>query len=106
MNPVSKVLAADDPWGKLDNPAMSDLTTWDGVLRKVSDVIGFAIPFAAGVAVVMIIVGGYSLMTSAGDAEKVEKGTKIITTAIIGMIVVFLTRLVIDFVLEGIIGSA
>jgi len=54
---------------------------------------------AAVVAVAMIIVSGYTLMTSAGDPDKVDTGRKMLTGAIIGLIVVFIAGLVIKFLL-------
>jgi hypothetical protein len=48
----------------------------------------------------MIIVAGYNLITSNGDPEKIQKGTKGITAAIIGLVIAFSARIILVFILE------
>ena len=95
--------SVSDPWGGLQNPAGSSLSTWEGVLSKVYDVLNQAVPLSALVAVVMIIVGGFTYITAAGDPDKIEKGGKIITAAIIGMVLIFLSKMIIGFVIDRIL---
>jgi type IV secretory pathway VirB2 component (pilin) len=98
MSIINKVYAAD-PWGDLINPAPSGLSSWEGVLAKVYELLNFLIPFSALIAVVMIIMGGYSLMTAMGDPDKIKKGSDIVTAAVIGMIFVFLSKLLVGFII-------
>jgi len=102
MNIINKIYASD-PWGEIDQRISSDFSTWEGVLRKVYELFDFFVPFSAIVAVVMIIVGGYSLMTAMGDPDKIKKGSDIITAAVIGMILVFLSKLIVQFVINNIL---
>lgn len=45
---------------------------------------------AAGLIIfIMIVLGGFSVLTGAGDSHKLEEGKKTITFAIIGLLVVF-----------------
>jgi type IV secretory pathway VirB2 component (pilin) len=99
MNIISKIYAAD-PWSDLKTPVSSDLSSWEGLLRKFYQLFDFFIPFSAVVAVIMIIVGGYSLMTAMGDPDKIKKGQGIITAAVVGMVIVFLARLLVKFIIE------
>lgn len=62
--------------------------------------INFFIGFAALVAVIILIVAGYLFITSAGDQEKVAKAQKAITGAVIGLIIVFLARAIVFFVVD------
>jgi len=48
--------------------------------------INWTINLAIGLAVIMLIVGGYMYMTSYGDDEKKQRATRTITYSIIGLI--------------------
>ncbi len=100
LNIVSKVYA-EDPWSGLQGGLNSGISTWGGLLEKIYELINFLIPFSALIAVVMIVVGGYSLITSTGDPDKIKKGTEIITGAVVGMILVFGVKLIIGFVIDN-----
>lgn len=62
--------------------------------------IDFFIYFSVFVAVVLIVVAGYMFITSAGDPEKVQRAQKVITGAIVGMVIVFLARMIVGFVFD------
>jgi len=75
--------------------------TFENVLQQRIWVgINFFILFSALVAVVLIVVAGYGFMTSAGDPEKVKKAQGTLTAAIVGMIIVFMARMIVGFVLD------
>ena len=52
---------------------------------------------------IMLLWGGFTWMTSAGNPEKVKKATSILTAAVIG-IVIILAAGVVNVVLKGILG--
>ncbi len=52
------------------------------------------------VAVIMIIVGGFRYITSAGNQEKVKSAKNIIIYAIIGLVIVALAQVIVKFVLN------
>lgn len=62
--------------------------------------INFFVYFSAFVAVVLIVVSGYGFMTSAGDPEKIKKAQQTLTAAIVGMVIVFLARMIVGFTLD------
>lgn len=70
---------------------------------KGADLVNIFVGFSVLVAVILIVVAGYLFITSAGDPEKVEKAQKTITAAIVGMIIVFLARVIVGFVLEDVL---
>ena len=83
------------------------LIKWTGAItlenvveQRVWVVIELAVLLSALVAVVLIVVSGYGFMTSAGDPEKVKKAQGTLTAAIVGMIIVFLARMIVGFVLD------
>ncbi len=65
------------------------------VLNVVLGVVGF-------VAVVMIIMGGISFITSQGDAGKVTKARNTIIYGVVGLVVSLLAFAIVNFVLSSI----
>jgi uncharacterized membrane protein YjgN (DUF898 family) len=103
---MDRILAAVD---------ISKFTTWvnnsaygdkDVLINgKIITAINFFVVFSAVVAVIMLVVAGYMFITSAGDADKVEKATKTVSAAIIGMVIVFVAKILVQYVLSVISGQ-
>lgn len=64
----------------------------------VINILNLALGLMALVAVVMIIIGGFTWLTAGGNEEKVDKAKKIISAAVIGLIIVLLAWAVVIFV--------
>ena len=78
---------------EFENPI--EATSVQAIIKGISDWawdIGFAL------AVLMMIVGAFYLITATGDPEKVNTGKKIITWTIIGIIVLFLSTQIITLI--------
>lgn len=87
-----------------DAPTLKwNITTPEGVVELVIFIFNTLVALSALVAVGMIIYSGYMFITSAGDPEKVKKGGDALTAAIVGMIIVFLARTIILFILDRIL---
>ena len=84
----------------IDFPIGEKWGSIDDVLANIIDIINMLITLSAVVAVVMIIVGGYTFMTAGGDPDKTEQGQKTLTNALIGLAVVAIVRLIIQLVLD------
>ncbi len=56
--------------------------------------------FAGIVAVIMCIIGGYQIMTAAGNAVQATNGRKTLTNAIIGLIIVILSYVLVQTVIS------
>lgn len=54
------------------------------------------------ITVIMIIYGGFMIMTARGSAGQVDKGKKILTYAVIGVIVAYGGYLIVDTILKTI----
>jgi len=67
------------------------------VVRVVQWVLGFL----GLVAVIMILIGGFQWMTAGGNEEKVASAKKIISAAVIGLIVVLLAWAIVTFVVSS-----
>lgn len=81
-----------------DNPLKEDdLVAWiQGTLNTV-------ILLAALVCVGVLIASGYSYITAAGDEQKIEKATKTLTFAIVGLVICFISVIIVQFVVGNLL---
>lgn len=63
------------------------------------NIVQWALGFLALIAVIMIIIGGFMWMTAGGNEERVEKAKKMISAAVIGLIIVLLAWAIVIFVI-------
>ncbi len=68
--------------------------TFNTVVNVIIGIVGF-------LAVIMIIVGGITYTTSAGDANKVKKAKDTIMYGVIGLIIALLAFAIVNFVLKN-----
>lgn len=66
--------------------------------QTVLNILNLVLGLLSLVAVVMIIIGGFTWLTAGGNEEKVDKAKKIISAAVIGLIIVLLAWAVVIFV--------
>ena len=70
--------------------------------KTIGDIINMVLPYVFVIAglilLVMLILGGIQLMTSAGNPDKVKAGSGRITHALIGFLIVFITYFVSQLV--------
>ena len=67
----------------------------EGVMAIVRILIGFL----GIIAIIIMLYGGFVWMTSAGNEEKVGQAKKIITAGIIGLIIIFVSYAIAEFVI-------
>lgn len=79
--------------------------TGDTFSSSFQGILNAIIGILALVAVVVMIVGGVSYMTSSGDAGKVKKAKDTILYGLIGLVVCVLAFAIVNFVISQIIGS-
>jgi len=89
---LSPALAA--PTKALDNPlGTTDINALIGrVIKGVLGIVG-------SLALLMIIYGGFTMLTSGGAEQKINKAKGIIVWAIIGLVVIFLSYAILNAVL-------
>ncbi|MBI2592190.1 hypothetical protein HYW36_01815 [Candidatus Saccharibacteria bacterium] len=85
-NDAAGVPSTADPGGTIDN-------TVANIINLLSVVIGI-------VAVIMIMIGGFKYITSAGNQESVKTAKSAIIYALIGLIIVALAQVIVRFVLN------
>lgn len=94
------------PNGQKYTGALPDCA-FSGTCRDVNDLVALIIRWASGFfailgtfAFVYFIYGGFLVMLSMGNAEKVKKGQQTLVAAVIGLFIAFSAYLAIDFMLD------
>jgi hypothetical protein len=73
-------------------------TTIQNILRIVFGFLGILVIMA-------IIFGGFKMMTSAGDADKMGDGRKIVTAGVVGLVIVLAAYAISSFVINSLQGA-
>lgn len=85
-----------EPWDKcLDASGVATLRCIPIVFKNV---IAAALMFVGIVALFFIMYAGLSMVTSGGDAKKVEGARKIMTFAVLGLVIVLLSFAILYFI--------
>jgi amino acid transporter len=95
--PLTVLAAAGTPYTIENIGGSLGLGTAD-LKTTVINIIQWVLGILALVAVVMIIIGGFQWMTAAGNEERIEKAKKVISAAVIGLIIVLLAWAIVIFV--------
>ena len=69
------------------------------LIKKIINILSVII---GAIAVVMIIIGGFRYITSAGSAEGTKGARQTIVYAIVGLIIVALAQIIVHFVLSNV----
>ncbi|MEA3272760.1 MAG: pilin, partial [Patescibacteria group bacterium] len=76
---------------------------------SIPEIIGRIIKAALGIvgsiALLMFVYGGFTLLTSSGNEKSVQKGKDILTWATIGLVVIFVSYIAVNFVLGALTES-
>lgn len=67
----------------------------------VAKIIRVALSFVGIVAVVLIIYGGYLWMTAAGNEERIAQAKKVLTNAVIGLVIIMAALAIVQFVIRA-----
>jgi len=85
-------------------PEYEDIEQKGDLTSIVKTIINVIIGVVGFVAVVMMIIGGISFITSQGDAAKVTKARNTILYGVVGLIVAILAFAIVNFVLNSVFG--
>jgi len=66
----------------------------------VVQIVQWVLGFLGLIAVIMILIGGFQWMTAGGNEEKVASAKKVISAAVIGLIIVLLAWAIVIFVVS------
>lgn len=67
-------------------------------------ILNYVLGFLGVLAVAMIVYGGFTYMTSAGNEERVKSGRAILTYAIIGLLIVILSWVIVRVIITALGG--
>lgn len=76
----------------------TDVSTLKGLEVIFGNVVTLVLSFAGLALFIMLIVGGFKYITSAGDPKAAQAAGKTITTAVLGLVLVALAYLVLVFI--------
>jgi len=74
-------------------------TSFTDIIKKIINILSVLI---GAIAVVMIIIGGFRYVTSAGNPESTKGARNTIVYAIIGLVIVALAQIIVHFVLNSV----
>lgn len=60
--------------------------------------VNLAISFSVVIAIVALIIAGFKYILAMGDEEKIEEATKSLIFAIVGLVIVFVAPLVVEYI--------
>ena len=83
----------------------SQLAKQDNLMGTLQVVVNVIVGVIGFVAVIMMIMGGISFVTSQGDASKVAKARNTILYGVVGLIVALLAFAIVNFVLTSVFKS-
>jgi len=92
----SLILTADQGTVKLENPLKVNM---DDPAELIGYVIRVFLSVVGGVALVMMVYGGFQWLTAAGNEEKIKSGTQTMFWAAVGLVLVFSSYLLAETVL-------
>lgn len=81
---------------KMGNCEVNDFVNmFSGIYELILGIVG-------SLTLLMVVIGGVMFLISGGSQERIARGKKIITSAFIGLAIVFASYIIITYVLEGI----
>jgi hypothetical protein len=80
-------------------------TGYTDLNELIIDALNLLIGAAAVVCVAVLIFSGIMYITASGDEAKIEKATKSLTYAIVGLVISFIAVLLVQFVLKNLLQS-
>jgi hypothetical protein len=81
-----------------DFSMLSNPTDYSNLAEFIVYIVNLAISFSVVVAVFALILAGFKYILAMGDEEKVEKATKSLIFALVGLAVVFLAPLLVEYI--------
>lgn len=79
--------------------AINPIPTFGSIQAVVAALINIAFMAAGVVAIIFLIIGGFRYVTSSGNQEAIEGAKATILNAIIGLIIIFLSFLIVNYIL-------
>ncbi|MBD3282025.1 MAG: hypothetical protein GF387_00200 [Candidatus Portnoybacteria bacterium] len=82
----------------------SEQCTFCHIFEMAKNIIDFIIELLIVVVPLFVVIGGFMILTSRGTPEGVSKGKKIITSAIIGLVIALLSWTILGMIFNALVG--
>lgn len=93
----TKTSKSTDSSKSLTNP-LGNVTTVQGLIQRI---LTAALGIVGSLALLMFIYGGFTWMLAAGNAEAVKRGKDIFIWATIGLVVIFSSYAIVNFIITS-----
>jgi type IV secretory pathway VirB2 component (pilin) len=87
----------------LDISVINNFTNYESLDAFIINLVNLAVSFSVLVAVIALIIAGFKYILAMGDEEKVEDATKSLIFALVGLVVVFIAPLLVEYI-TGLMG--
>ncbi len=84
----------------ISGPFGGGWTSVQTVPELIARVVSMLLFITGGIAVLFLIIGGYWYITSGGNEEQAEKGKKTLVNAIIGVVIVVMSYVIVNVVVD------
>ena len=64
----------------------------------ISQILGIGVGIAGGIAFLLILIGGFQILTSAGNPEKLNAGKELVTSAITGLLIIIFSLFILRLI--------
>jgi len=102
---LANSLAAAGPDVGLTYPEGTGLSNSQDIRIIIAKIIRVILGFLGIIAVFLIMYAGWLWMTSEGNEEKIEQAKRILTNAVIGLIIILSAFAIASFILNGLLGA-
>lgn len=103
---VSAQMEAGDLWGT----GTAEIYTEEGFSESdpreiVARIIKIALGFLGSIAVILIVLAGFKWMTAAGNEDKIAESKKLMSAAVVGLVIILMAFALTTFLIDSVIGA-
>ncbi|MDD2907865.1 MAG: pilin [Candidatus Gracilibacteria bacterium] len=85
---------------KTQGSTTGDNGTNGAFIDTLNNMLGYLVGLLYFVAVVFALYGGFQILTAGGDEEKVKSGKTTLVNAVIGLVVIFLASIIVNWIIS------
>ncbi len=78
-------------------------TGYENLTEFVFFIINFAISFSVVIVVISLVISGFKFILSFGDEDKIKDATRSMAFSLLGLILVFISPTIIEFVINEVL---
>lgn len=103
---VSAQMDSSDLWGS----GTAEIYTEEGFSESdpreiVARIIKIALGFLGSIAVILIVLAGFKWMTAAGNEDKIAESKKLMSAAVVGLVIILMAFALTTFLIDSVIGA-